>query len=97
MGPGKGNTNNPAGKPKGTLNKTTVIHKEWIANFINERLPEVAAAWNELDAKDKMKFLIDLLKFVTPQMASSSVSLETTEEIKRTVHDLFPESLNGKS
>jgi hypothetical protein len=93
MGPPKGTINNPNGRPAGSQNKATRVFKEWIASFIDSKIDDFSEVYDRLDDKDKAKVMIDLLAYVTPKMASASMIIETIDDAKKTVHDLFPDEL----
>lgn len=55
-GPGKGKSNNPAGKPKGVQNKTTKQAKEMLEQILFGQLENVSAAFESLK-KEPGKFI----------------------------------------
>ncbi|HUX92924.1 MAG TPA: hypothetical protein VMV36_03890 [Ignavibacteriaceae bacterium] len=69
-GPGKGNTNNPNGRPAGTPNKTTKQAKEILNKILFDELPNIKEALADIKAKDKYKYLdtfVKLLSFALPK------------------------------
>ena len=73
-GPGKGNTNNPKGKPKGTPNRTTKEAKEFLKNILYAEFDNIQAslknARNESDSK-YIDLLTKLLQFVLPKQVEA--------------------------
>jgi hypothetical protein len=76
MGLQKGMTNNPNGRPLGSLNKKTLEWDEFGCTFVAEALPKVAAFINEcMDSKDEdLKFkaaglTLDVLEYFKPKQA----------------------------
>mgnify|MGYP000707630192 CR=1 FL=1 len=63
-GPGKGNTNNPAGKPKGVQNKTTREMKDLLNNIMAGQLENVNEALESVREESPAKYLDILSKFV---------------------------------
>lgn len=61
-GPGKGNTNNPSGRPKGTKNKSTVALKEFYVSLMDENRENIQKALEELRAKDPHQYLMAMDK-----------------------------------
>jgi hypothetical protein len=61
----KGQSGNPAGKPKGTKNKETEL-KQTIKSFRQSKMTEelMEELWLKLSPKDKKDFITDLLPFV---------------------------------
>lgn len=98
MGLPKGRTNNPAGKPPGTQNKVGADRKKAIAEILESKADRFSTAMESLDDKEFVKAYIDLLAYNIPKMASAHLDIETNEDAKKTVHDLFPDELkDGES
>lgn len=80
-GPGKGKTNNPAGKPKGTPNRTTKEAKEFLQQILYAEFDNIkeslARAREESDSK-YIDLLTRLLQFVLPRQ----VEAEAKGEVK---------------
>lgn len=77
MGPGKGKTNNPKGKPKGTLNKTTRDIKEAYRQLIENNLDNLTSWLKQIAAKDPekaIKILSDLSEYVIPKLARTDLT-----------------------
>ena len=69
-------TNNPNGRPLGSLNQKTLEWDEFGKSFVAEALPKVAAFINEcMDSKDEyLKFraaslALDVLEYFKPKQA----------------------------
>ena len=56
-GPGKGVSNNPAGKPKGAVNRTTKEAKEFLEYIMFGQLDNMNDALNTLYKKDQSRYL----------------------------------------
>lgn len=50
----KGNSGNKAGKPKGTVNKTTSSLRTWISEFINDNRSRIKEDWEKLDPEKRI-------------------------------------------
>jgi len=50
----KGESGNPAGKPKGTLNRTTTDLRTWINSLINKNLPVIEKDLKSLNSKYRL-------------------------------------------
>lgn len=61
-GPGKGNTNNPNGRPKGSPNKTTVDLKEFYQAIMDKNRDRIDAALDKLYQEDPHKYLMAIDK-----------------------------------
>jgi len=80
MGLRKGHTNNPAGRPKGTLNKTTAEIKELINQFISGNIDDLQSNYDKLESDKKLQFFRDLLKYVIPTQQSNEININSLSE-----------------
>lgn len=64
-GPGKGKTNNPDGRPKGTPNRTTKEAKEFLEFVMFGQLENMNNALNQLYEKDQSRYLDACAKLFT--------------------------------
>jgi len=85
MGLKKGMTNNPAGKPKGTLNKLSSDFRQDLAVFIQEQWPAVINEYNSLDGKEKIKFFLELLPYHAAR--KQSITLSFLEQLQECLTD----------
>ena len=76
MGLKKGMTNNPKGKPPGTLNKLSRDMKQTIHEFLTENWDEVVIEFHKLKGKDKLNFYKDMMQYALPKMQAMAVSGE---------------------
>jgi len=74
MGLRKGQTNNKAGKPAGTLNKMGRELRLQIGDFLEENFPKVIQEFNSLKGKDKVKLYTDLLPYYLSRLESIEVN-----------------------
>ena len=49
-----GESGNPAGRPKGAMNRTTTDLRTWINSLINKNLPVIEKDLKSLDSKDRL-------------------------------------------
>lgn len=63
----KPGTQKTGGRQKGTPNKLTSSLRQKVASFVESKLDGLEAMWeDELDAKERLQLLKDLLKYVLP-------------------------------
>ena len=75
--------NSGGGRPKGSKNKQTSEIRNFFSNFVERHMAELDEAFQELEAKDKFKFIIGLSKFVIPNLKAiefGNILDELTEE-----------------
>lgn len=84
---------NPNGRPKGSPNKAGRELKERIAELLEGQFDRFTEAMAGLNDRDYVKAYTEIMPFALPKMASAQLTIETTEEEKRTVRDLFPDEL----
>lgn len=58
------------GRPKGAKNKSSVKVREAFSDLLNDNLPQLKEDIRELEAKDRVKILLDIAKFVIPTLRS---------------------------
>jgi len=92
MGLKKGMTNNPKGRPQGSLNKVTKDLRLSITEFLQSNFDTVIKEWARLDGKDKLAFYKDLLKYAIPAMQSTQFITDfdrmTDEELDKVINEL---------
>jgi len=88
--------NNPNGRPIGAKNKVGAELKERIAQFLEDKFADFSLLWDGLDDKDKARIYVDVIPYAVPKMASTAVTIDT-EQTKKTVNDLFPDTLTAKN
>lgn len=75
--------NKLGGRTKGSKNKTTQKIRDTFLNFINDNLERMQQDFDELDPKDRFKYLFEMSKFILPSLKSiefGNVLDELTEE-----------------
>lgn len=82
-GPGKGVSNNPAGRPKDTPNKVTAEMRVIVRDIVDGRLGDLAEALDTLRETNPDRFathIISLVKMITP--AAVNLDIGDTEGIQ---------------
>lgn len=75
--------NNLGGRTKGSRNKTTQKIRDSFLNFIENNLERMQSDFDELDAKDRFKFLFEMSRFILPSLKAiefGNVLDELTED-----------------
>ena len=67
-GPGKGNTNNPNGRPKGSENKEKKALRELLTMFLEDNYDKFLKELYKLEGKEFSDRFIQLLEYATPKL-----------------------------
>lgn len=65
------------GRAKGTPNRNTTEIREQFQSLINDNLEQMNKDLKALEPKDRIKAIIDLLKFVLPTLKATELSTST--------------------
>ena len=80
---GKFEKGNP-GKPKGAKNKSTLLMRDRIQALFDDNFDKIQEDLESLEAKDRLKFLTDLMPYLMPKLQSTTYSqkidLDSMEE-----------------
>ena len=66
----KGQSGNPGGRPEGSKNKSTQKIRESIQLIVENNIESIQDSLDLMNPKDKMKFILDLIKLVLPTLRS---------------------------
>lgn len=66
------------GRKKGTPNKSTSKVKERIEDFINKNAEDMQIWFDDLESKDKVKYMLDMYQYAAPKL--KSVEVDATVE-----------------
>jgi len=83
-GPGKGNTNNPKGKPPGTQNRTTKEGKELLEQILLGQIDNIREALENIKEKDPARYLdacSKLFSYVLPRKTDITTGDEPLQQI----------------
>jgi hypothetical protein len=83
-GPGKGKSNNPAGKPKGTQNKSTKEAKEFLKQILFAEFDNIQESLKNARTESDSKYidlLSKMLQFVLPKQVETEHSGDVTLKV----------------
>jgi hypothetical protein len=72
----KGQSGNPAGKPKGVKSKSVETLRNTLNDFLHANLPSIQKEFNKLDSRDKLDFINKILAYSLPKLQSVSMDAE---------------------
>jgi hypothetical protein len=73
MGLPSGRTNNPNGRPPGTVNKSSKEIREIISRILSNFIDQIEADMNSLEPKDRLAFMEKLLQYTIPRLQATSI------------------------
>lgn len=85
----KGKSGNPDGRPKGSQNKASGQLRTLISNFLEKNFPVVEREFASLEAKDKIKYFIDLLQYSLPKLQSVSTEIDIEKLSDEQLDELY--------
>ena len=72
----KGKSGNPAGKPKGTLNKTTTDLRAFVNELLNNNRKQIIKDLKALEAHQRVAIFEKLLGYAIPKMQSVEAKVD---------------------
>lgn len=91
-GPGKGNTNNPSGRTKGSLNKTTKEARELLEQVLLGQVDNIKSALESIKTKDPAKYLDACSKLFTYVLPKKTDITSGDEPIKQNLNIIVDSS-----
>lgn len=89
-GPGKGNTNNPYGRPKGAKDKISKEVKERIAEFVAGNFEEFEYDFkHETKTEVRMRIFLEALKLIVPKPKDPEVEEDAFHKRDELIIRLF--------
>ena len=66
----KGQSGNPTGRPEGVKNKSTQKIRDSIQQIVENNIENIQESLDSMNPKERMKYIIDLIKLVLPTLRS---------------------------
>lgn len=70
----KGQSGNPKGRPKGSMNEKTKYIREWIVSLIGSNAKSLAESFKRLPPKEKFKVITQLMPYVLPKQIQQDLN-----------------------
>lgn len=86
----KGESGNPAGRPKGAKDKAQSSIKQWVNELINKNRSTVEADLRQCEPQERLRFILKLLDYVLPKAVNAKVDVSTLsdEQLDAVVHQI---------
>lgn len=75
----KGNSGNPAGRPKGTPNKATATVKKLVANFLFDNFEKFTQEAANLEGKEFCAVYLKLIDFELPKLSRQATAVNFSD------------------
>jgi hypothetical protein len=85
----KGTSGNPAGRPKKTIRENQDEIRFMVFDFIKANFSEVFTDLDTMNSKDRIRFLLQLLKHAEPRHAEKPPVLDFSKLTPEEVNDLI--------
>lgn len=70
----KGQSGNPKGRPKGSLNEKTKYIREWVVALIGSNAQTLAERFKRLDARTQFDVIVKLMPYVLPRQVEQKLN-----------------------
>jgi len=101
MGLKKGQTNNAAGRPPGTPNKTTAEMRSWVSDLLGKNLKKLESDFNNLESKERFLIAEKLLQYVVPKQQAISAQIDlnrlSDEQLDMIINELTSNLSDGET
>jgi len=81
----KGETNNPNGRPKGAVNRTTTEIRNLFNVLLSANLENIQNDIDLLEPKDRIAVLLKLSEFVIPKLLSTQLDIAETSKTRTVI------------
>jgi len=95
QGPGKGNTNNPNGRPAGVPNKTTKAAKELLEQVLLGQVENIEKALELIKDKDPAKYLDACSKLFTYVLPKKTDITSGDKPLPKDIKVTYIDNLDG--
>ena len=93
----KGESGNPTGRPKGSLNRNTAHLRELISSFLNSNFETITGDFEALQPKDRIKYYCELLQFGLPKLQTTVMESRYDSLPEDQIDEIITGIINNKS
>ena len=93
----KGESGNPMGRPKGSLNRNTARLRELISGFLNSNFETISGDFEALQPKDRIKYYCELLQFGLPKLQTTVMESRYDSLPEDQIDEIITGIINNKS
>ena len=93
----KGESGNPTGRPKGSLNRNTAYLRELISSFLNSNFETITGDFEALQPKDRIKYYCELLQFGLPKLQTTVMESRYDSLPEDQIDEIITGIINNRS
>ena len=93
----KGESGNPMGRPKGSLNRNTAHLRELISIFLNSNFETISVDFEALQPKDRIRYYCELLQFGLPKLQTTVMESRYDSLPEDQIDEIISGIINNKS
>lgn len=94
-------SNNPNGRPVGSVNKVNIELKTWIASLIDKNRVQLETDLKAMEPRERWQIIERLMQYTTPKMQSVEAHLEleklTDQQITELAENILKNIENDKN
>lgn len=86
----KGQSGNPAGRPKGAVNKASKDLRKSVTAFLQDNWEKVQRDFDKLDPKDRLQFYEKMMQYGLPKLQS----IEYVSDVEKAIDSMGDDQLD---
>ena len=92
----KGESGNPAGRPRGAKDRAQSSIKEWVKVLLDKNRATIEADLKKCEPADRLRFLLKLLDYVLPKQAAVQAKIDFEALSEEQVNEIVNRLTGGE-
>ena len=93
----KGESGNPAGRPRGAKDKAQSSIKEWVKELLDKNRATIEADLKKCEPADRLRVLLKLLEYVLPKQAAVQAKIDFEALSEEQINDIINRLTGGET
>lgn len=90
-----GQSGNPAGRPKGSKNKSTAEMRSWIRGLVDDNRQQLEKDLMRLEPKDRWQIIERLIQYCLPRLSTIDANVTFDQLTDETIEQIVTELLQS--